>query len=265
MSIRARFVPFLVLALLTVFVLPFRGVARADVVSGNEFATNPLILKNSVTGAQVQIMPTTKWVAAHTSGSGIAATGSALSTTSAPAGALPSPTCTLATDASPGDAHVLVNSADTQYDSLDMNAFGLSSDASSITGQISTESLSNGTPVGGTPAPATPQVAGGADLWYVIWNYGSAPGVKGYFLEAAVPRRAGRCRVYQQRLDIEPARRLPVGHDRHLGDRRRSVHTRWRRDRKLRYHRQSHHGHGALEQSRISRCGSGSLFTQGRG
>ena len=54
---RARLLPFLVLALLTVFALPLGGVARADVVSGSEFATNPLILKNSVTGAQVQIMP----------------------------------------------------------------------------------------------------------------------------------------------------------------------------------------------------------------
>jgi hypothetical protein len=187
MSIRARLVPFLILALLTVFVLPFRSVAQADVVGGHEFATNPLILKNSVTGAQVQMMPTTQWIANHTSPSSITNKGSAVTTTSTASSSLPSPTCTLATDASPGDAHILVNTADTQFDSLDMNAFGVSSDASTISGQISTESLSDGTPVSGTPAPATPQVAGGADLWYVIWNYGNAPGVKGYFLEAQYP------------------------------------------------------------------------------
>jgi hypothetical protein len=160
-------------------------VAQAD--SGSALATNPLILKNSVTGAQVQIMPTTQWVANHTNATSLTSTGSTGAATSAPAGALPSPTCTLATDDSPGDAHVLVNSTDTQYDSLDMTAFGLSSDATNITGQISTESLSDGTPVSGTPAPATPQVAGGADIWYVVWSYGNAPGVKGYFLEAQYP------------------------------------------------------------------------------
>jgi hypothetical protein len=186
-NIRARLVPFLVLVLLTVFALPFKGVAQADVVSGSELATNPLILKNSVTGAQVQIMPTTQWVASHTSSSNLTGTSSSSTTTSAPAGGLPAPTCTLATDNSPGDAHVLVNTTETQYDSLDLNAFGLSSDATNITGQIATESLSDGTPVNGTPAPATPQVAGGADLWYVVWNYGNAPGVKGYFLEAQYP------------------------------------------------------------------------------
>lgn len=185
MSIPARLVPFLVLALLTVFVLPFRSAAQADVLGGTSITTNPLILKNSVTGAQVQIMPTTQWVAIHASTAGVTNTGTTATTT--PTGSLPAPTCTLATDASPGDATVLVNSADTQFDSLDLNAFGISSDATNITGQISTESLSDGTPVNGTPAPATPQVAGGADIWYVIWNYGNAPGVKGYFLEAQYP------------------------------------------------------------------------------
>jgi hypothetical protein len=187
MSIRARLVPFLVLALLTVVVLPFRSVVQADSVSGSGLATNPLILKNSVTGAQVQIMPTTQWIANHASTSSVTNTGTTTTTTSSSTSSLPSPTCTLATDASPGDAHVLVNNADTQFDSLDLNAFGLTSDTTNITGQISTESLSDGTPVSGTPAPATPQVAGGADLWYVIWNYGNAPGVKGYFLEVQYP------------------------------------------------------------------------------
>jgi hypothetical protein len=79
---------------------------------------------------------------------------------------------------------VLVNNDSTQYDSLDLSAFGLSSDSTNVTGQVSVENLGNGTPAG---APATPQVAGGADVWYLVWNYGSDPSIKGYFLEAEYP------------------------------------------------------------------------------
>ncbi|HEX8917313.1 MAG TPA: hypothetical protein VF898_02325, partial [Chloroflexota bacterium] len=173
----------LVISALTVFVLPYRGAVQADTTGAGQLLSNPLILNNPQTGATVQMMPTTAWLAQNSKPSGSTGGG-----TGSPAqGALPSPTCTLGTDNSAGDAHVLVNSSSTQYDSLDLTAFGLSSNTSTITGQLSVQSLSNGTPVNGTPAPATPQVAGGADIWYAVWNYGATPGVKGYFLEAQYP------------------------------------------------------------------------------
>ena len=178
-----------VLAVVGLFAFGFPRLAPASAAFPTAATlSNPLILKNTVTGAQVQIMPTTAWLAQHTppySSSGGGTGGSGTASTSSLA--LPAPTCTLATDDSLGDAHVLVNNAQTQYDSLDVGAFGLSSDTSNITGQLSVESLSDGTPVSGTPAPATPQVAGGGDIWYVVWNYGATPGVKGYFLEAEYP------------------------------------------------------------------------------
>jgi hypothetical protein len=169
-----------VLAIVALVALPFSGLARAQVaVSSGLPLSNPLVLKNPVTGAQVQIMPTTAYLAQnhppYSSGGS--------STPTAP-GALPSPTCTLATDSSAGDAHVLVNNSSTQFDSLDVSAFGLSSDTTNVTGQLSVQSLNNGSPAG---TPAVPQVAGGGDIWYVVWNYGNNPGIKGYFLEAEYP------------------------------------------------------------------------------
>jgi hypothetical protein len=186
MSIRPRRVfPVLVLGLLTIVALPFSGVALAQTAPGvgGGLLSNPLILHNAQTGATAQMMPTTSWLAQNHPPYGTTSSGS----TTAPSGALPSPTCTLGADSSAGDAHVLVNSSSAQYDSLDLSAFGLSSDTTNVTGQISTQSLSDGTPVNGTPAPATPQIAGGGDIWYVVWNYGSTPGVKGYFLQAEYP------------------------------------------------------------------------------
>jgi hypothetical protein len=80
-----------------------------------------------------------------------------------------------------------VNNADTQFDSLDFTAMGLWSDSSNVTGQMSVESLSNGIPVAGTPAPAVPALAGGADIWYLTWTYGNNPSIKGYFVSAQYP------------------------------------------------------------------------------
>jgi hypothetical protein len=183
-----RVIPLIALALLMMIALPFRGAAQAQTTQSGtaQQITNPLVLSNTQTGARVQIMPTTAWLAQHNIPFG-SPSGSSGSATSSTTGGLPAPTCTLAQDYSPGDAHVLVSSASTQFDSLDLSAFGLSSDATNITGQISAQSLSNGTPVSGTPAPATPRVAGGGDIWYIVWNYGSTPGIKGYFLEAEYP------------------------------------------------------------------------------
>jgi hypothetical protein len=180
-----RLVPVAILALIGLFILPYRGVAQAQSAlgEGGGILSNPLVLTNSVTGAQVQIMPTTAWLAQHQGGGSTATSGSGTSTSSSSS----SSTCTLGTDNSPNDAHVLVNASSTQFDSLDLSSFALASDTSNITGQITTESLSDGNPVNGTPAPATPAVAGGGDIWYVVWNYGSTPGVKGYFLEAEYP------------------------------------------------------------------------------
>ena len=160
------------------------GVQAQTALPGNAPPlTNPLVLTNPVTGAQVQIMPTTAYLAQQAPGPGA----SGGTTPPSSAGTLPSPTCTLGTDPSTGDAHVLVNSSSVQFDSLDITAFGLSSNTSTLTGQLSTQSLSNGTPVNGTPAPATPQVAGGGNVWYLVWNYGSDPTIKGYFLETMYP------------------------------------------------------------------------------
>lgn len=179
-----RIIPLIAVALVAIFLLPYRGV-QADTTPtlGGELATNPLVLKNTLTGAQAQFMPTTAWLSSHAT----TTTSTSSTSTSSSTGALPTPTCTLATDDSPGDAHVLVNTTDTQFDSLDFTAFGLSSDTSNVTGQMSVESLSDGTPLNGTPAPATPALAGGADIWYLVWNYGNDPTVKGYFLSAQYP------------------------------------------------------------------------------
>jgi hypothetical protein len=86
---------------------------------------------------------------------------------------------------------VLVNSSATQFDSLDFTGFGLSSDATNVKGALSVQSLNDGTPLSGTPAPAIPAVAGGADIWYLTWNYGNTPGVKGYFVSAQFPGAPG--------------------------------------------------------------------------
>jgi hypothetical protein len=139
--------------------------------------SNPLVLHNPQTGTSVQIMPTTAWLAQHTPPYGSSSMASTPN-------ALPFPTCTLATDPSPNDAHVLVNNAVTQFDSLDISAFGLSSSNTTIAGQIAVQSLSDGSPIG---TPAVPEVAGGGDIWYVVWTYGTTPGIKGYFLEAEYP------------------------------------------------------------------------------
>ncbi|HZU11797.1 MAG TPA: hypothetical protein VFB58_03080 [Chloroflexota bacterium] len=178
-----RLVPLLAIALLAIVALPYHAVQAQSGLVGAGTLSNPFILTNPTTGAQVQIMPTTAYLAQHAPPPST----SSGSTTTPPYGTLPSPTCTLGVDSSNGDAHVLVNTADTQFDSLDLSAFGLSSDTSNVTGVISAQSLSDGTPVNGTPAPATPQVAGGGDIWYVVWNYGNTPGIKGYFLEAQYP------------------------------------------------------------------------------
>lgn len=140
--------------------------------------SSPLILKNPTTGAQAQIMPNTRYLAQH------APPYTSTSTSSTSTGALPSPTCTLATDSSAGDAHVLVNNSSAQFDSLDLSAVGLSSDTTDVTGQLAVQSLNDGSPAG---TPAVPAVAGGGDIWYVVWNYGSNPGIKGYFLTAEYP------------------------------------------------------------------------------
>ncbi len=178
-----RIIPILAIATIAIF-LPYRGVQAATQAGPGGGITNPLVLTNIVNGEHVQIMPTTAWVAAHPQVNNPAAStsGSASSTPG-----LPSPTCTLGTDDSEGDAHVLVNSTETQYDSLDFTAFGLSSDTSNVTGQLSVESLNDGTPLSGSPAPATPALAGGADIWYLVWDYGNAPGIKGYFVSAQYP------------------------------------------------------------------------------
>src|SRR5947209_1408359 len=183
-------VPIAFIAILSLFVLPFRGVANAaPTASGpfGEFATNPLILTDKATGAQVQMMPTRQWLAQHQTTTTVSNVTSSVSPGSPASGGLSPSTCTLGTDNSAGDAHVLVNSSEAQFDSLDISAFGLASDSTNITGELSVVSLSNGTPVSGTPAPATPAVAGGGDAWYVIWNYGNDPTIKGYFLEAMYP------------------------------------------------------------------------------
>lgn len=148
--------------------------------------TNPLIVTNPATGARAQMMPTLGWLAQHGMPHGATGTGSSSASASAStgAGALPAPTCTLATDSSAGDAHPLVNNANTQIDALDLSGMGLSSDSTNLTGQISVQSLSDGSPVG---TPSVPSVAGGGDIWYIVWNYGSAPGIKGYFLQAEYP------------------------------------------------------------------------------
>lgn len=126
-----RLVPVLVLALLTIVVLPYRGVVQAQTVPGTgSLLSNPLILHNPQTGATVQIMPTTSWLAQNPPPYAPKGGGS----TSTSSGALPSPSCTLGADSSPDDAHVLVNNSSSQYDSLDLSAFGLSSDASNLTG-----------------------------------------------------------------------------------------------------------------------------------
>jgi hypothetical protein len=140
--------------------------------------SNPLIATNPLTGAQAQVMPTTAQLAKTPPPYG--STGSSSTTT----GALPSPTCTLGTDSSPGDAQPLVNSSAVQVDALDLTAYGLSSDTTNLTGQLAVQSLTDGSPAG---TPAVPQVAGGGDIWYIVWNYGSTPGVLGYFLEAEYP------------------------------------------------------------------------------
>lgn len=159
--------------------------AGATTITNAPPLSNPLILTNPQTGAQAQMMPTVGWVAQHTHASG------STSSSSAPAAgaSLPSPTCTLAADNSAGDAHPLVNNAATQFDSLDLSGFGLKSDASTLTGQIQVQSLGNGSPAG---TPAVPAVAGGADIWYIVWHFGSAPGIKGYFLEAQYPGSPNR-------------------------------------------------------------------------
>src|SRR5438270_5748199 len=120
MSLRSlRVVPLVVLAISAVLVLPYGGLAKAD----SSLLANQLILTNPATGATVQMMPTTAWIAQHPKPTGSGGG----STTATASGSLPSPTCTLGTDSSPDDAHVLVNNSSTQYDSLDLSAFGLSS------------------------------------------------------------------------------------------------------------------------------------------
>jgi hypothetical protein len=179
--------PILALSLVAIFMLPYAGAHAANLgnLGGGEL-NSPLVLANQTTGAQVQIMPTTAWVKSHPQIANPLSTGSAGSSSSSSA-LLPAPACTLGTDDSAGDAHLLVNTSDTQFDSLDFTSLGLSSDSANVTGALSVQSLSDGTPVSGTPAPATPQVAGGADIWYLVWNYGSTPGVKGYFVSAQYP------------------------------------------------------------------------------
>jgi hypothetical protein len=155
--------------------------ARAGSLLGAPMLQNPFVLTNTVTGAQVQIMPTTQYL----SQLGLPYGASTGSSSSGSTGGAPSTgPCTLGTDSSPDDAHVLVNSADTQFNSLDLNSLALSSDSSSITGQVTVENLGDGSPAG---TPAIPSVAGGGDIWYVVWGYGSNPAIKGYFLEAEYP------------------------------------------------------------------------------
>ena len=173
-----RALPLVLIAIATILGLSFAGVARAQVaVSSGSLAGNPLVLHDPATGATAQMMPTTAFLAQHAppySSSG------ASSTTSTVAGALPAPTCTLGIDSSPGDAPAVLNGSSGQDDSLDISAFGLQSDTSNLTGQLSVQSLSDG--AGGTPA-----VGGGGDVWYIVWNYGNTPGVKGYFVQAEYP------------------------------------------------------------------------------
>ncbi len=154
--------------------------ANVTVPGGAPALSNPFVLKNPQTGAQVQIMPTTAYLAQH----GLPYGPTAGKSSPASSGSTSTGPCTMGTDSSPDDAHVLVNNSSTQYDSLDLSSFSLSSTSSAITGQLTVENLSDGNPAG---TPALPAVAGGGDIWYVVWNYGSTPGVKGYFLEAEYP------------------------------------------------------------------------------
>jgi hypothetical protein len=140
--------------------------AQTSVASGG-VPLSSLILSDPVTHAQAVMMPTTAWLAQH-----------ATATASAPAAATTSPTapCTLGTDASPDDAKPVVNSSATQVDALDFTSWGLGSDATNLTTQITVENLSNG-PNG------TPKFVGGGDVWITHFNDGTTQ----YFLEARYP------------------------------------------------------------------------------
>ena len=59
-----RFAPIAILALLAVSVLPYARAQAALTTTGGSL-TNSLILKDTVTGAQAQMFPTTQWLAQH--------------------------------------------------------------------------------------------------------------------------------------------------------------------------------------------------------
>src|SRR5207302_2459350 len=86
-------------------------VLASSLLPGAQTLTNPLILSDPVSGAQAQMMPTTAWLAQNPP-----PYGSTASTASTSTSALPSPTCTLGTDNSPGDAQPLINSSAAQVD-----------------------------------------------------------------------------------------------------------------------------------------------------
>jgi hypothetical protein len=148
--------------------------AGAATISNAPPLASPLILRNQVTGAQVQIMPTTQWVAAH------GGTGGSSSPAAGTTNGSGSTSCTLATDSSQGDAAPLINSSATQNDALDLTTYGLASNGTDITGTISVQNL------GGGPAGA-PTVSGGGDVWILDWTYNSTD----YFLYARYPAEPG--------------------------------------------------------------------------
>jgi hypothetical protein len=170
---RVRLISILATALLTTagFSAAQAQTAGPALVGNAAPLSNPLVLKNQVTGAQVQIMPTTQWVAQHP----VPAI-SAPSTTSTTTTTSSSTTCTLATDSSPGDATPLINDSATQNDALDLTSFGLASNGTTITARITAENLADGP--GGTPT-----ISGGGDVWILDWTYNSTD----YFLYARYP------------------------------------------------------------------------------
>ncbi|GEM_PF-2388511 len=152
---------------------------------------------------RVHLMPTTTWVRNHTTlvspstyGPGAKratpdaapAVRSMTATSASDPLALPSPVCTLAEDASPNDAHVLVNLSTNQYNSLDISGVGLYTDGSTITAKIRVQSLTDGSPAG---TPSVPAVAGSQDEWYVVFTSTVNGQTNRYFLGADYPGTSG--------------------------------------------------------------------------
>jgi len=99
--------------------------------------------------------------------------------TAIPTATVPAPFCTLGSAPS-GDAQPNVAGAPlytgTEAHALDITAFGMKSDGTTISGAIRVDSLSSGP--GGTP-----EIDGTGDIWYVLFSYKGTT----YFLEAELP------------------------------------------------------------------------------